>query len=98
ALIFSCKLVESYFFLARSFQVPLKALYSERIPNCKDKYLGETLCSIMPVLTVIVMFIVDLVLFFLDTYLWYVIWNTIFSVFQSFKLGISIWKTWRNIF
>ncbi|KAI1314525.1 1,3-beta-D-glucan synthase [Mortierella claussenii] len=97
-LVFACKLVESYFFLSRSFKDPLKALYAERIPNCKDKYIGQSLCSIMPVFTVIVMFFVDLVLFFLDTYLWYVIWNTIFSVFQSFKLGISIWTPWRNIF
>ncbi|KAK3810419.1 MAG: putative 1,3-beta-D-glucan synthase subunit [Linnemannia elongata] len=98
ALVFTCKLVESYFFLARSFKDPLKALYDERIPNCKDKYLGQSLCSIMPVFTVIVMFFTDLILFFLDTYLWYVIWNTVFSVFQSFKLGISIWTPWRNIF
>ncbi|KAG0287946.1 1,3-beta-D-glucan synthase [Linnemannia gamsii] len=98
ALVFTCKLVESYFFLARSFKDPLKALYDERVPNCKDKYMGQSLCSIMPVFTVIVMFFTDLILFFLDTYLWYVIWNTVFSVFQSFKLGISIWTPWRNIF
>ncbi|KAF9430092.1 1,3-beta-D-glucan synthase [Podila epigama] len=98
SLVFLCKLVESYFFLARSFKDPLKALYGERIPNCKDKYFNQSLCSIMPTFTVIVMFLVDLVLYFLDTYLWYVIWNTIFSVFQSFKLGISIWTPWRNIF
>ncbi|KAG0228713.1 1,3-beta-D-glucan synthase [Actinomortierella wolfii] len=97
-LVFGCKLVESYFFLVVSFKDPLKALYAERIPNCKDKYIGQTLCSFMPVMTVIVMFFVDFVLFFLDTYLWYVIWNTIFSVFQSFRLGISIWTPWRNIF
>ncbi|KAF9205277.1 1,3-beta-D-glucan synthase [Haplosporangium sp. Z 27] len=97
-LVFACKLVESYFFLARSFRDPLKSLYDQRIPNCKDKYLGHALCSIMPIFTVVIMFLVDLVLFFLDTYLWYVIWNTVFSVFQSFKLGISIWTPWRNIF
>ncbi|KAF9180329.1 1,3-beta-D-glucan synthase [Haplosporangium sp. Z 767] len=97
-LIFGCKLVESYFFLARSFRDPLRALYAERIPNCKDKFLGEALCRTMPVLTVVLMFIVDLVLFFLDTYLWYVIWNTIFSVVLSFRLGTSVWTPWRNIF
>ncbi|KAF9985902.1 1,3-beta-D-glucan synthase [Mortierella antarctica] len=97
-LVFTCKMIESYFFLARSFKDPLKALYAERIPGCKDKYVGESLCAIMPIFTVVIMFFVDLVLFFLDTYLWYVIWNTIFSVFQSFKLGISIWTPWRNIF
>ncbi|KAF9933005.1 1,3-beta-D-glucan synthase [Linnemannia zychae] len=98
SLVFGCKLVESYFFLSRSFKNPLMALYNERIPNCKDKYLGETMCKIMPVLTISIMFIVDLVLFFLDTYLWYVIWNTIFSVAYSLKLGISAWSPWRNVF
>ncbi|KAG0353747.1 1,3-beta-D-glucan synthase, partial [Gamsiella multidivaricata] len=97
-LVFGCKLVESYFFLARSFRDPLKALYAERIPNCRDKYLGGALCSIMPVFTVVIMFVVDLVLFFLDTYLWYVIWNTIFSVVLSYRLGISVWTPWRSIF
>jgi 1,3-beta-glucan synthase len=33
----------------------------------------------------------DLVLFFLDTFLWYVIWNTVFSIARSFALGLSIW-------
>ncbi|KAG0376736.1 1,3-beta-D-glucan synthase [Mortierella sp. AD032] len=98
ALVFGCKLTESYFFLARSFKDPLMALYSERIPGCKDKYLGQTMCTIMPVMTLGIMFIVDLVLFFLDTYLWYVIWNTIFSVFHSFRLGISVWTPWRSVF
>ncbi|ORZ20022.1 putative 1,3-beta-D-glucan synthase subunit [Lobosporangium transversale] len=97
-LIFACKMVESYFFLARSFKEPLKVLYSQRILNCKDKFIGQSLCNIMPVFTIIVMLVVDFVLFFLDTYLWYVIWNTIFSVFLSFKLGISVWTPWRDIF
>ncbi|KAG0217613.1 1,3-beta-D-glucan synthase [Mortierella sp. GBA43] len=97
-LVFACKMTESYFFLARSFKDPLKALYDERIFNCKDKYLGGALCSIMPLLTVIMMVMVDLVLFFLDTYLWYVIWNTVFSVVYSFRLGISAWTPWRKIF
>jgi 1,3-beta-glucan synthase len=39
-----------------------------------------------------------LVLFFLDTYLWYIIWNTVFSIIQSFLLGFSIWTPWQNIF
>ncbi|KAF9339113.1 1,3-beta-D-glucan synthase [Linnemannia elongata] len=58
----------------------------------------DDISLIMPVLTIGIMFIVDLVLFFLDTYLWYVIWNTVFSVCYSFKLGISVWTPWRNVF
>jgi 1,3-beta-glucan synthase len=37
------------------------------------------------------MFIIDLVLFLLDTFLWYIIWNTVYSIARSFMLGLSIW-------
>jgi hypothetical protein len=30
----------------------------------------------------------DLVLFFLDTFLWYIIWNTVYSIARSFMLGL----------
>jgi 1,3-beta-glucan synthase len=33
----------------------------------------------------------DLLLFFLDTFLGYIIWNTVFSIGRSFTLGLSIW-------
>ena len=44
------------------------------------------------------MFIMDLVLFFLDTFLWYIIWNTVYSIARSFMLGLSIWTPWRDIY
>lgn len=37
-------------------------------------------------------------MFFLDTFLWYVIWNTVMSIGRSFALGLSIWTPWRDIF
>ena len=40
----------------------------------------------------------DLSLFFLDTFLWYVVWNTWFSVGRSFALGLSIWTPWADIY
>ena len=40
----------------------------------------------------------DLCLFFLDTFLWYVIWNTVFSIARSFSLGLSIWTPWKDIY
>ncbi|KAI7031938.1 1,3-beta-glucan synthase component, partial [Hortaea werneckii] len=58
----------------------------------------DTLCYKQPIVLLVIMYFTDLVLFFLDTYLWYVIWNTIFSVARSFYLGVSIWTPWRNIF
>ena len=44
------------------------------------------------------MYVMDLVLFFLDTFLWYVIWNTVFSIARSFALGLSIWTPWNKIY
>lgn len=40
----------------------------------------------------------DLVLFFLDTFLWYVIWSTVLSIGRSFSLGLSIWTPWKDIY
>lgn len=40
----------------------------------------------------------ELVLFFLDTFLWYVIWNAVFSISRSFSLGLLIWTLWADIY
>ncbi|KAL9556982.1 hypothetical protein MBANPS3_001619 [Mucor bainieri] len=96
--VFACKLLESYFFLALSFKDPLKVISTMTITNCNDALMGTMLCEQMPRITIFIMFLMDMVLYFLDTYLWYIIWNTVFSVSRSFYLGISIWSPWRNIF
>jgi 1,3-beta-glucan synthase len=96
--VFGCKLLESYFFIALSFKDPLKAIANMKVLHCKDAIAGSLLCTYMPSITLALMLLMELVLFFLDTYLWYVIWNTVFSVARSFYLGISIWSPWRNIF
>ncbi|OMJ18416.1 1,3-beta-glucan synthase component FKS1, partial [Smittium culicis] len=97
-MIFLCKYLESYFFLARSFKDPFKWLYQYTSINCNEKFLGKLLCTHQNLITMGLMLLLDLLLFFLDTYLWYVIWNTVFSVGRSFYMGISIWTPWRNIF
>ena len=38
------------------------------------------------------------IIFFLDTFLWYIIWNTVYSIPRSFMLRLSIWTTWRDIY
>jgi 1,3-beta-glucan synthase len=96
--VFGCKLLESYFFIALSFKDPLKSISNMRVKNCQDAIAGTLICTYMPLIALFLMLLMELVLFFLDTYLWYVIWNTIFSVARSFYLGISIWSPWRNIF
>ncbi|PVU99735.1 hypothetical protein BB559_000456 [Furculomyces boomerangus] len=97
-IIFLCKYIESYFFLARSFKDPFRWLYQYNPIDCQEKFLGNILCKNQNYITLGIMLTLDLLLFFLDTYLWYVIWNTMFSVGRSFYMGISIWTPWRNIF
>ncbi|CEI89489.1 Putative Glucan synthase (Fragment) [Rhizopus microsporus] len=97
--VFTCKFLETYFFLVLSFRDALSVTIRMQLHNCsEDPLLGRRLCLIMPIVTTVLMFTVELVLFFLDTYLWYVIWSTIFSVFQSMRLGISVMTSWKSLF
>lgn len=101
-LVFAAKLAESYFFLTLSFRDPIRVLSVMKIDNCIGESIfganATMLCKRQPQVLLALMYFTDLVLFFLDTYLWYIIWNTIFSVARSFYLGVSIWTPWRNIF
>nr|POE48797.1 1,3-beta-glucan synthase component fks1 [Quercus suber] len=98
-LVFAAKLTESYFFLTLSLRDPIRILSTMTITTCLgDAIIGDVLCKHQPVVLLILMYFTDLILFFLDTYLWYIIWNCIFSVARSFYLGVSIWTPWRNIF
>lgn len=98
-MVFAAKLVESYYYLTLSLRDPIRILSTMKINSCLgDKIVGTVLCYKQPVVLLIIMFVTDLILFFLDTYLWYIILNTIFSVARSFYLGVSIWTPWRNIF
>lgn len=103
-LVFGAKLLESYVFLTLSFRDPIRVLSTMKIDNCIGESLlgtgdaAQMLCKHQPTIILGLMYFTDLILFFLDTYLWYIIWNAIFSVARSFYLGISIWTPWRNIF
>jgi 1,3-beta-glucan synthase len=80
------------------FRDPIAVVVNMVVRNCSDKYFGSALCSHQALSTLATMYIMDLVLFFLDTFLWYDIWNTGFSFARSFKLGLSIWTRWEDIF
>lgn len=97
-LIFGCKFTESYFFLTLSFKDPIQVMVGMKIQGCNDKYFGNAMCRNQAAFTLAIMYVMDLVLFFLDTFLWYIIWNTVFSVARSFALGLSIWTPWKDIF
>ncbi|TIB98407.1 glucan synthase [Wallemia mellicola] len=97
-LVFGCKYIESYCYLSLSSKDPMAALMNMRVQNCSDALVGEFFCTNHAKFTLAIMIIMDLVLFFLDTYLWYVIWSTFISVSRSFALGLSIWTPWRDLF
>lgn len=95
----ACKFVESYFYLVLSIKDPIQFLKTVVIRHCiGDSILGATLCKYQPQILTAEMIVTSLTLYFLDTYLWYVIANALFSVSRSFYLGVSIWTPWRNIF
>lgn len=96
--VFAAKFSESYFFLTLSIKDPIRYLNMSTMRCTGEVWFGDKLCRHQARITMGLMYFTDLILFFLDTYLWYVICNTIFSVGRSFYLGISIWTPWRNIF
>ncbi|PBK76155.1 1,3-beta-glucan synthase [Armillaria solidipes] len=97
-LIFACKFVESYFFLTLSFRDPIRVMVGMKIQGCNDRLWGNALCTNQAAFTLTIMYVMDLALFFLDTFLWYIIWNTVFSIGRSFSLGLSIWTPWKDIY
>ncbi|KAJ7774626.1 glycosyltransferase family 48 protein [Mycena maculata] len=97
-LIFGGKFIESYFFLTGSFSSPIAVMVRTKVQGCNDKVFGTALCTNQVLFTLAIMFVMDLILFFLDTYLWYVIWIVVFSIGRAFSLGLSIWTPWSEIF
>jgi len=97
-LIFGCKFTESYFFLSSSFSSPIAVMARTKVQGCNDKIFKTALCANQVPFTLAIMYVMDLVLFFLDTYLWYIIWIVVFSVGRSFALGLSIWTPWKDIY
>lgn len=96
--VFGAKFAESYFFLTLSFRDPIRILQTMHVYDCSALYVKNYLCVYQPKIILGLMYLTDLILFFLDTYLWYIILNILFSVARSFYLGVSIWTPWRNIF
>ncbi|SCW00047.1 LAFE_0B08284g1_1 [Lachancea fermentati] len=97
--VFGAKFGESYYFLIRSLVDPLRIL-STTTMRCTGEYWfkGDVLCKQQPKVVLALMIATDMILFFLDTYMWYVVCNMVFSIGRSFYLGISILTPWRNIF
>lgn len=97
--VFASKFLESYFFLTLSLKDPIRELSLIKIDHCiGEQYFGSFLCEKQPLILLVMLFATSMVLFFLDSYLWFIIWNTAFSVCRAFYCGISIWTPWKNMF
>jgi 1,3-beta-glucan synthase len=98
-LIFGLKFGQSYAFLTLSVKDPIRYLSIMSTKSCiGDGTLGNVLCQHQPMITLGLMFFADLIFFFLDTYLLYVLINAAVSIARSFYLGASILTPWRNVF
>ena len=94
----AAKYAESYYFLILSLRDPIRILSTMTMRCTGEYWWGAKICKHQGKITLGLMIATDFILFFLDTYLWYIIINTIFSIGKSFYLGISILTPWRNIF
>ncbi|KAH8653331.1 1,3-beta-glucan synthase component-domain-containing protein [Xylariales sp. PMI_506] len=98
-VVFGLKLGISYLFLILSLRDPMMYVFIMNVDSCVgDAIIGTILCKHQPIILLALMVFSDVIFFFLDTYLWYVISNTVCSIARSFYLGSSIWSPWRNIF
>lgn len=98
-LVFTLKFLESYFFLTLSVKDPVKVLSHLRMTRCHgDSILGTLSCRYQPTITLAFIFVTDLVLFFLDTYLWYVLCTCMLSIVIAIKNGNSIFTLWKSVF
>lgn len=96
--VFVAKFLESYFFLTLSLRDSIRVLSVMKIRCAGDVWFGNMLCQHQAKITLALLYSANLLLYFLDTYLWYIIFNSIFSVCLSFSHGISIFSPWRNIY
>ncbi|KAH9904559.1 glycosyltransferase family 48 protein [Xylariomycetidae sp. FL2044] len=93
------KFGESYQYLTLAFRDAIRYLFIMDVSSCLgDQEIGGMLCKYHPTITLALLAFTDLIFFFLDTFLWYVLVNAVFSIARSFYLGASIMTPWRNIF
>lgn len=96
--VFLFKFIESYFFLTLSMRDPTRVLSIMTMRCVGDVYMGDIVCKHQAKVILFLLMSTNLVLFFLDTYLWYIICNCVFLVALSFLKGISIFTPWKNVF
>lgn len=99
SLIWISKFWESYFFLCSSIKDPATYLFLSKM-NCSgnDSVFNSALCLQWPKMLLALIIITNFMLFILDTYLWFVIYNALFSLMRSIYLGTTVLMPWRNVY
>lgn len=96
------KFGESYRYLALSARDAIRYVALLNVDSCLgDAQFGamaNILCKNQPIVLLVLLLFCDLLFFMLDTFLWYVLINAVFSIARSFYLGSSIFTPWRNVF
>ncbi|KAJ4146841.1 hypothetical protein LMH87_001400 [Akanthomyces muscarius] len=101
ATVFGIKFGVSYKFLTLSYRDVIRYLQLAKVTCSGDHmFTGATdvLCKYQNVILIVLTGVTDVIFFFLDTYLWYVLVNTAISVARAFYLGSSVMTPWRNVF
>lgn len=97
--VFLLKFFESYFFVILSLKDPVRILSIMEMKSCDGDIFFKTIsCKYQPLIILFLIYVVDFTLFYLDTYLWYIICNCILSIALTFASGVSIFTPWKNIF
>ena len=94
-MVFISKAIESFFFIVMPAGRPLAVLLSMPVTQCGKAIL---ICRITANAGAGLLFLTIFVLFFLDTYMWWIVWSTILGVIRALFLGLSVLTPWRNIF
>ena len=96
---FIAKFSESYFFLTLSVRDPIRILSTMKLSRTPgDILLKNSICKHQATIVLTLLYVINLILFFLDTYLWYVIISVLISLILSLSTGVTIFTPWKNIF
>ncbi|CDK28543.1 unnamed protein product [Kuraishia capsulata CBS 1993] len=96
--VFGAKFLESYIFLTLSLRDSIISLSLMDMNRCTgEAFWGNIFCRQQARVVLVLMYGTDFILFFLDTYLWYIICNCALSVALAFSSGISVMSPWKNV-
>ncbi|KAJ3214698.1 1,3-beta-D-glucan synthase [Dinochytrium kinnereticum] len=96
ALVFASKIIESLVFLIMPLGKPIEILLNVFKKNeCKT---NAMICLALKYLSVLNLIMLVVVLYFLDTYMWWIVWSTALGVVRALLSGLSALTPWRNVF